>query len=1047
MTLGYTRTLRGDGATVPEVGGKAAGLDSLIGNGFQVPRAIAVTADTYRAVVDHAGLVTALDELRAEELPPPDRIEAETLRVESMFVAADVPPLIEIEIRSAAQHLLAEGPIAVRSSALSEDTAGASFAGQYLTVLNIKTEDEAMVAVRRCWASLWGPSVRAYRGRGDTSDQAMGVVLQLMAPAEVAGVMFTRDPLGDPGTIRIEMVEGLGEGLVSGAVTPEVYLIDRVSPGAEAEAPRFLEDLARVGVRVEQQLGAPQDVEWAWVNGHIYVLQARPITTSVVTRPDDDGFDTRPALGDAYTPAGVQEMLPGVLPPLLWSINAPMLDDAFRRLYDELGVQLPPTRGRFLALGRFRGRAALNLSVMRRAAASMPGGSADEVDKQYLGRVLEEFPQDLGEVERPRNGVSSALKSSRMRKRLESEVQIVADAADLLPVLGIEFSDLTLERMLGYWTWIRDLAWRTYAAEVTASASAAAAYRSLETMLTRWIGANDAALWAQQLTAGPAMQHQPGCNCAVSMWETYANGADEAALKTVLTDELESNETRHHTAALLHETMARVSRHFGSKSVYGGSTWDEDPDAVWNCLSVVVGNETADPGRTPADRQSRLAELKRSLRKSWKWKLTRILTGQLVDMRTRMLERTANDAAELLALREQAKNALMVLGGEERRLITEAARRLVAAGQLDEQQDVYLLSASELEAALRSGETISDYVLAARRNALAEAGAGDALPEAFEGNPGSAAPPPSADTDRLEGWAASAGVATGRAVVISRLEEGTRLSEGDILVTRSTDPSWTGLLLKAGGIVLEEGGPLSHAAIVAREFGVPAVLNVKGATAIIADGGTITVDGTVGIVDRSRPDPEPQDSIPEPQVIDGGELGVFIPGLMGAGILISILLVLADGARKIIPSSGDRKRAEIALGVYGIVSGAAYVAGRGVSPSARPQHGLRSRWAFALLAAASIAVGILAIRGGIDIHQSQGTLEGNGWPLAAGIGLAAAAFLFAIPAILVSLLYNRIPDPVRRIVASTAMGRLRPPPDDYAERARRLVPALEEGGP
>jgi phosphohistidine swiveling domain-containing protein/urease gamma subunit len=530
------------------------------------------------------------------------------------------------------------------------------------------------------------------------------------------------------------------------------------------------------------------------------------------------------------------------------------------------------------------------------------------------------------------------------------------------------------------------------------------------------------------------------------MWEAYASGAEDAALKTVLSDELEVDAARHHTATLLHEAMGRVSRHFGSKSVYGGSTWDEDPNTVWNCLSVLIDSDEADPSPARADRQSRLVELKRSLRKSWKWKLTRILTGQLVDMRTRMLERMADDAAELLALREQAKSALLVVGGEERRLITEAARRLAAAGQLNEQEDVYLLSASELEGALRSGETISQFVLATRRTALAEAEVGDSLPEAFEGHPGAAAPAPSADTDRLEGWAASAGAATGPAVVVSRLEEGTRLSEGDILVTRSTDPSWTGLLLKAGGIVLEEGGPLSHAAIVAREFGVPAVLNVKGATTIIADGDTITVDGTAGVVDRAEPSPEPQDPIPEPQVIDGGELGVFIPGLMGAGILISILLVLADGARKIIPSSGDRKRAEIALGVYGIVSGAAHAAGRDVSPSARPHHDLRSRWAFALLAAASIMFGVLAFRGGVDLHQSQGTLEGNGWPLASGIGLAITAFLFAMPAILVALLYNRIPGPVRRLVAATPMGRLRPPPDDYAERARRLVPALENGG-
>ncbi len=303
--------------------------------------------------------------------------------------------------------------------------------------------------------------------------------------------------------------------------------------------------------------------------------------------------------------------------------------------------------------------------------------------------------------------------------------------------------------------------------------------------------------------------------------------------------------------------VRRATRHFGSRAVYGGPTWDEDPAHVWECLRSVAACDEAghpvDPEQrveaTRSDREESFGELRKRLRSSWKWRLTRVLTGQVVDVRSRLLRKLAGDASRFLSLRERAKAALLVLGGEERRIVLDAARRLAASGALADPEDVLLLSDTELEEMLAGGEPVSPEEIARRGNALRRAEESDPLPEIFEGVPG-VEPLPDITGDVLEGWAASPGRVRGRARVIRSLAEGGELAPGEIIVARSTDPSWTPLFLSAGGIVLEEGGPLSHAAIVAREFGLPAVLNVKGATRALGTGDEVEVDGTGGVVTR-----------------------------------------------------------------------------------------------------------------------------------------------------------------------------------------------------
>lgn len=212
------------------------------------------------------------------------------------------------------------------------------------------------------------------------------------------------------------------------------------------------------------------------------------------------------------------------------------------------------------------------------------------------------------------------------------------------------------------------------------------------------------------------------------------------------------------------------------------------------------------------------------------------------------------DATTQLQNRERAKGALLVLGGEARRILIESVRRLEASGHLSDPADIDLYSDEEVEQMLRGAQPVFHQELARRRRAFERAISAGPLPELFAGDPDNVAVQEVETGSVLEGWAASPGSARGAARVIHSLDEGDHLLEGEVIVAHSTDPSWTPLFLIAGAIVLEEGGPLSHAAIVAREFGLPAVLNVPGATRTIATGEELLVDGTAGRVSRFNGD-------------------------------------------------------------------------------------------------------------------------------------------------------------------------------------------------
>ncbi len=855
MDYQFAQYLEGLGSVATDVGGKASSLDRLVADGFPVPRAAVITSRAYRAFVREAGLEPFLKELQHGELPPADQIAADRSRVEAEFLRAPMSTELEDEILALVGEFLPANPIAVRSSATAEDMVNASFAGQYETFLGIKTAGEALMAVRRCWASLWSPQVRVYRRRENIpeDDLAMAVIIQSMADASWAGVLFTRDPQGSALDIKVEAVPGLGDDLVSGRVTPHGFVIDRNTLSIRARGERakleFLEDLARLGLRIENRAGAPQDIEWAMTRDGLRVLQARPITVSRPLALHDDGFDTRAGGGDEHTPRGVSEMLPGVVSPLLWSINAPMLEDAFRSLFAAIGVPDVGTGRRMV--GRFRGRATLNLSVLREAAASLPGGSGEEVERQYLGHVLEhdhELPKARGSAIA---GVTAAFRNWRANRLLADEVELIKHAVHGIVHLDIDLSRLPANRLLRYRSRIRDLAWRIYATEVAASSAAAASYRALEVQVGRWLGEEEGVQWAQRLTAGTLAESSVGAGRVNRLRDIYERHVVKApALQASLArsgpEPRERIEALGERGVSFLQEVDHCVRAFGGQAVYAGRTWNEDMVGVWSQLTAFARTSE----RTSEMNQDGLAELVGILKRSPRWRFKRIITGQLIDMRLRMLRRMVEEATLFLRCREEAKSSLLVLGGAERRAIFEMADRLVASGHLSLAGDAELFSDGELEQMLRGAEPVFGQEVERRRRALARVRDAGPLPEVFHGDPDAVDHGEIPTGPVMQGWAASPGVVRGRARVLTALEEGTDLEPGEIIVAHSTDPSWTPLFLVAGGIVLEEGGPLSHAAIVAREFGLPAVLNVTDAVQAIATGEDLVVDGTTGEVRR-----------------------------------------------------------------------------------------------------------------------------------------------------------------------------------------------------
>ncbi len=833
MDVPLTVLLGGPPADPATLGGKGAALQAMVRAGLPVPASGVVTTAAYQRATGDPGIADLIGDLGARRREPSNE------QIDRAFLKLDLPAAITsraLLLFDEVRRRAGVDTVAVRSSATTEDLASASFAGQHRSLLGVDDEGALLRGLRLVWASLWHRAPRAYRRfHGVGSDVAMAVVIMAMVPARRAGVAFTRDPGGSPDRVRVESVEGLAEGLVSGRVTPTCHLVDRRAPAA-AGAPRPVADVAALSMRCEDLFGRPQDVEWAWDGSTVWLVQSRPI---VAARQGDDGFDSAVGRTTRYTTAGIAEMLPGVLPVLRWSSASLLVDEAFRVVADQLHAMPPDMSWPEGFVVRTRGRAAMNLDALARVATSVPGGSVERFEQQYFGAAASEpAPRTRAPLMRR---VAHDLRVHGAHRRARREAAVVATAARLVADRAPQPDTLTDGELLGLRERTLDLAARAMSAELAAAAAAAATYERLAGSLRRYLGdAGDA--WAQRVTrsAGDVTVAARATNVGQELAHACPLVLDEptwSAARALL--------QRQGRRDCIHG-VEQLGQQAGSRSVFAGPTWDEDPEALWSLVRAGAARPSVEPAGD--ERTADCDALEAALTARPGWMRTRVLTGQVVDVRLHLVRRTVSEACDLLRLRESAKAAVLSLGGVVRRLEREIGHRLRQRGLLETIDDVELLTPAEMAAGLLTGTAVPADVRAERRACVQRWAAEDDLPQLFTGVPGHQTAPLPAGS-RLSGWPAGPGRHTGHVLVLHSPDEA-RVHDGDVVVARRTDASWSPIFLRAGAVVVEEGGPLSHAAIVARELGLPAVVNVPGATTRLGrpDVDRVTVDGDAGLV-------------------------------------------------------------------------------------------------------------------------------------------------------------------------------------------------------
>jgi pyruvate,water dikinase len=810
-------------------GGKASTLARLRAAGFPVPEGFVVTADDGL----NADLVASLEDLERRAGP--------------------------------------DARFAVRSSSRAEDSVAASFAGQYDTVLGVRGADEVSRAITRCFASFSNPRASVYQSAVGVPDAAGAVIVQRLVPAEAAGVAFTRDPVsGARDRVVIDAGAGLGDAVVSGRVTPDGFVVMKASgdvvvrrpaadrPGLGDQQVQAIADLAG---RVEDHEGGPVDIEWAWHGDRLYLLQARPITAIGAREPAPwtPASDWTPELNTRidprfplYSNGNVSEILPGCVPPLTYSLFARGVERGFRSIAETIG-SMPDVGPNPIVVGFFFHRLYLNVSYFMTAADNSPGATRDTVYEDLIGPSPEKHPAwraaDLVPW-RLWRGLGLIGRFLAMQGRLDKDLE---QCRELYVDTRRRFDDSERSQwpMADVLRWIEvgdDDSLLPVLVHLRASQCATSSFSTLRSLTRRWLADAGGADASWLVTGIGAIA---GANPVFGLHALARLVADEPALRALFRDEPDdtrlleylgtaSDGPASRLSAQLDEFVERFGHRGFREADFRSPTWRERPALVLGQVRAHLHDPSALSPVAIAERQEKAGADARAhaLARLPAWK--RVVFASILDA-----------ARKHIAAREEMKDLLLKFIDLRRRVLAVARTRLAAV--LDDPDDIYFLLDGEVAAALRGelARAAAADIVRRRRRDFEWCERID-VPKVQEGvarwEPRSAAAAdPAARPGDLSGLPVSPGIAEGRARVVLD-PTGAVLAPGEILVAPVTDVAWTPMFLHAAGLVVEVGGPLSHGSIVAREFGIPAVTAVAGATRRIRSGDRVRVDGSRGVV-------------------------------------------------------------------------------------------------------------------------------------------------------------------------------------------------------
>jgi rifampicin phosphotransferase len=833
-----------DQTQVAAVGGKGASLGELSRiEGVRVPPGFVVTTDAYRRIVAAAPAIDdPLD--RLARLAPDDRpaIAAHSAEVRRILEAVAIPDDVAAAITGALARLGGDDvACAVRSSATAEDLPTASFAGQQDSYLNVAGAAAILDHVRRCWASLFTDRAVTYRLRNgfDHRKVHMAVVVQQMIPADAAGVLFTADPItGHRKVTSIEAVVGLGEALVSGVVSPDTYQVrdGAVVARTQRHAQPVLTDaqivrLAQLGRRIEAHHGRPQDIEWCLVGDELAVVQSRPITTLFPI----------PAAADAdnhvYLSVGHQQMMTDAMKPLglsLFRLVAagpyPMLDAGGRLFVDVTrALAAPATRAGLLAMiGRSDPLIGDALqTILDRGDFIPPAPAAAPALPPLPGTTPATIPTDPAIVTEliARAQASIAVCAREIRTRTGAELIdfILADLPELKRILiDAQSSQAIMAGMQATW-WLND-------------------------HLQAWLGEKNAAdALAQSVPHNVTSEMGLALLDVADVIRPYPDvvaflrrvGDDDGFL-----DELPAVAGGRQAADAIRGFLATYGMRCAGEIDITRPRWRERPTTL---VPIILTNvQTFEPGagarrfehglQQARQKEAELLERLRALPDDGAAK---------ADETKRMIDRIRT----FNGYREYPKYALISRYFVYKQALLQEAERLVGAGVLREPDDIFYLDFPELAGVARTGRADAGLIRRRRDDFRAYQALtpprvmtsdGEAVAGAYRRD--------DVPAGALVGLAVSAGTVEGRARVVLDIAAAD-LEPGDILVTAFTDPSWTPLFVAIKGLVTEVGGLMTHGAVIAREYGVPAVVGVVQATTRIRDGQRIRVHGTEGYVE------------------------------------------------------------------------------------------------------------------------------------------------------------------------------------------------------
>jgi pyruvate,water dikinase len=861
-----------DQTQLPAVGGKGAHLAELSRiEGVRVPDGFCVTTHAFRRIMDEAGLtddrLDRLNRLAPDAREPIGTLSAEIRRrFEGTTVPDDLAAAINVAVARLGDHVA----YAVRSSATAEDLPTASFAGQQDSYLNVLHPTAILRQVQRCWASLFTERAVTYRLRNgfDHRKIHMAVIVQRMVFPQAAGVLFTADPVTSNRKVTsIEAAFGLGEGQVSGTVTADVFTVRdddvtaktiatkrcAVQPAPmggtqehpvepERQTQPALTDaqvvrLAHLGRRIEAHFGVPQDIEWCLVDGDFHVVQSRPITTLFPVPQTADRAN------HVYVSVGHQQMMTDAMTPLglsVWQLTTPrQMFEAGGRLFVDVAAELasPRARPRLLALAKsdpLIGNALQALLERGDFITSLPdvipdgapasgapsGGTADPIDTDpAIVAAL---------IEAGQASVATLQREIRTKSGPALFDFILADLEELKRILfNPRSSQAIMAGMEATW-WLNDHL-QEWLGEKNAADTLT---RSVPNNITSEMG-------LALLDLADAIRRHPEV-------VAFLHRVENERYNGCFLDELAAQRGGAEVRVAIQAYLDTYGMRCPGEIDITRPRWSERPTML---VPTILGNVK---NFAPGAAARRFEQGRQEAHEKETELLTRLRALPDGDRKAAETKRMIDRVRTFAGYREYPKYGMVSRYFIYKQALLREAERLVAGGVLRAKEDVFYLRFEEFHEAVRT-KTVDTQLIRRREEAFRSYQAltpprvftsdGEVITGAYRRE----ALPPGA----LAGLPVSAGTVEGRARVIVDMAEAD-LEAGDILVTAYTDPSWTPLFVAVNGLVTEVGGLMTHGAVIAREYGLPAVVGVENATQLIQDGQRIRVHGTEGYVEILR---------------------------------------------------------------------------------------------------------------------------------------------------------------------------------------------------